>query len=136
MTLTTLTTLVGLAISCVCAWALGGREGTGVLAGYLAGSFVAGVALLAQRRLAASRPELFTASVMASFLIKAFAMLVLTLAVRFVAPLAAIAHAPAFLFGFAGATLLVLGPATFETLRALDSRRKTSAASVGEARPS
>lgn len=136
MTLTTITTLLGLAVSGAVAWTLGGRAGTGAIAGYLAGAFVAGLALLLQRRLAATRPELLAASVLASFLIKAFAMLALTLAVRFVAPLAEIADAPAFLFGFAGATLLVLAPATLETLRTFDSRRKSSVATVGEARPS
>jgi len=136
VTLTTATTLFGLAVAGAVAWALGGRVGTGALAGYSAGAFVAGLALVLQRRLATSRPELLVACVMASFLIKAFAMLVLTLAVRFVAPLAEIADAPAFLFGFAGATLLVLAPATLDTLRTFDSRRKLSGATVGEARPS
>ncbi len=141
MTLTTITTVLGLAASCAVAWMLGGREGTGVLAGFLAGAFIAGVALIAQHRLAVRRSELLAASVMASFLIKAFAMLVLTLTVRYVAPLAEIADARTFLFGYAGATLLVLAPATLDTLRALqtrralDTRRKTSSASVGEARP-
>ncbi len=135
MTLTTITTLVGLAASSAIAWLLGGRMGTGVFAGYLAGAFVAGLALLAQRRLSAMRPELLPASVMAGFLIKAFAMLVLVLVVRYVAPLAAVADARGFLFGFGGSTLLVLGPATLDTLRALDTRRNASVAGVGEARP-
>lgn len=135
MTLTTITTLLGLAASCAVAWTLGGREGTGALAGFLAGATVAGAALLAQRRLAVRAPNLIAASIMASFLIKAFAMLALTLTVRYYAPLAEIADARAFLFGFGGATLLVLAPATLDTLRALDTRRKTSGADVGEARP-
>ena len=136
MTLTTITTLIGLAISGALAWTLGGRVGTGALAGYLAGAFVAGLALLAQRRLANARPELIAASVMAGFLIKAFAMLALTLTVRYVPALADRLDAVAFLLGFAGAALLILGPATFETLRTLDARRKISVASVGEARSS
>lgn len=136
MTLTTIATLVGLAASAAIGWSYGGRMGTGVISGYLAGAFVAGLALIAQRRLAAMRPELLSASVMASFLIKAFAMLLLVLAVRYVAPLAEVADARGFLFGFGGATLLVLGPATFETLRTLDARRNAPVARVGEARPS
>lgn len=137
MTLTTTTTLVGLAAACASAWALGGRLGTGAVAGYLAGACVAGLALLAQRRLAASaRPQMLAPSVMLGFLLKAFALLTLTLAVRYVAPLAQIADARSFLFGCGGAILLVLAPATLETLRALGPRRKPSGATVGEARPS
>lgn len=135
MTLTTKTTIAGLVAAGAVAWTLGGREGAGALAGFLAGAFVAGLALLVQRRLARARSEMLAASVMASFLLKAFAMLGLTLAVRYVPALSASFDAVAFLFGFAGATLLVLGPATFDTLRTLDSRRDP-AAGVGEARPS
>lgn len=136
MTLTTKTTLVGLTAALAVGFGLGGREGAGALAGFLTGAFTAGLALLMQRRLARTRPELLVASVMASFLIKAFAMLASTLCVHYVPALAQAFDAVAFLFGFAGATLLVLGPATFDTLRTLGSARKKTVASVGEARPS
>ncbi len=136
MTLTTITTLIGFAIAGAVAWTLGGRTGTGALAGYLAGAFIAGLAVLAQRRLSRARPELIAASVMAGFLIKAFAMLALTLTVRYVPVLAERLDAVAFLLGFAGAALLILGPATYETLRGIDTRRKITVAHVGEARSS
>jgi len=136
VTLTTKTTLVGLAAALAVGFGLGGREGAGALAGFLSGATTAGLALLLQRRLARTRPELLVASVMASFLIKAFAMLASTLCVRYVPTLANAFDAVAFLFGFAGATLLVLGPATFDMLRTLDSGRKNTVPSVGEARPS
>jgi hypothetical protein len=136
VTLTSITTVAGLALSCVAAFALGGRSGTGALSGYLAGAFFAGLALVAQRAISRTRPELLVASVMASFLVKAFAMLATTLAVRYVPALAERVDAVAFLFGFAGAALLILGPATFETLRALGSRRTTSVANVREIRSS
>ncbi len=136
MTLTTKTTLIGLAAALAVAFGLGGREGAGALAGFLTGASISGLALLLQRRLARTRPELLVPSVMASFLIKAFAMLASTLCVNYVPALRDAFDAVAFLFGFAGATLLVLGPATFDTLRSLDSGRKNTVSSVGEARPS
>lgn len=135
MTLTTKTTLAGLVAAAAIGWTLGGRAGAGTLAGFLAGATVAGFALAAQRRLARRGPQMLAASVLAGFVLKAFAMLGLTLTVRYVEPLHALLDAPAFLFGFAGATLLVLGPATVDTLRALDSRRNDPQARLGEARP-
>ncbi|MBL8862373.1 MAG: hypothetical protein JNK02_10220 [Planctomycetes bacterium] len=124
MTLTTKTTVAGLAVALAAAFVLGGRQGSGALAGFLAGAFTAGLALVVQRRLARTRPELLAASVLAGFLLKACAMLATTLAVRFVPVLADAFDAVAFLFGFAGAALLVLGPATLETLRGLGPRAK------------
>jgi hypothetical protein len=135
MTLTTKTTLVGLIVALATAFALGGREGAGALAGFLSGATVAGMALLVQRRLVRTRSELLAASVLASFLIKAFAMLVSTLAVRFVPALAGAFDAVAFLFGFAGAALLVLLPATLDTLRAIGPRAKPGASARGLTEP-
>jgi hypothetical protein len=136
MNVTTATTLSGLAASAAMAWSLGGREGTGVLAGYLGGAFAAGVAMLLQRAAARRRPHLLLHAVLGGFLLKAVAMLVLTLAVRFVEPLANAADARWFLYGFAGATLLVLVPATFETLRTVDPARARAARTAVEARTS
>jgi hypothetical protein len=134
MTLTTKTTLGGLAVVLVIGYALGGRAGAGAVAGYLAGATAAGAALALQRRVVRARPELLAAGVLASFLIKACALLAATLAVAYVPALARPFDAVAFLFGFGGAALLVLLPATLDTLRALDGAR--SAERVGEARPS
>jgi hypothetical protein len=133
---TTATTLAGLAASAATAWSVGGREGTGVLSGYLAGAFVSGVAMLLQRAAAQRRPHLLLHAVLGGFLLKAVAMLVLTLAVRFVEPLSGAADARWFLGGFAGAALLVLVPATLETLRTIDPARVRAARATVEARTS
>jgi hypothetical protein len=58
MSLTTTTTLALLALAAGVAWYLGGREGTGVLAGFLAGASIAGLSLALQRRIATEKPLL------------------------------------------------------------------------------
>jgi hypothetical protein len=92
--------------------------------------------MLLQRAAAQRRPHLLLHAVLGGFLLKAVAMLVLTLAVRFVRPLAGVADARWFLGGFAGAALLVLVPATFETLRTIDPARVRAARATVEARTS
>ncbi len=134
MNLTTLTTLAGLCAAVLTAWALGGSTGSGALAGYLAGATVAGLAMIVQRRAARRRPGLVIHAVLGGFLLKACAMLALTLLVRFVEPFAGALDAVAFLLGFAGAALLVLAPATWETLRTLDPARSTPVGAAREAR--
>jgi len=119
MTLTSLTTLAGLALAAGIGWTLGGRAGTGVLAGFCAGASVAGLCLLLQRRTAQHRPRFLLQAVLAGFLIKAFALLGLTLLVRFYAPLAEVCDALAFLVAFAASAIAILVPATIDTLRLL-----------------
>lgn len=117
MTLTTITTLASCAAAGVVAWSFGGREGSGVLLGFLAGASVAGLGIAIERRIARARPALLVHAILAGFLLKAFTMLGLTLAVRYVPQLHDVADAPAFLLAFAAAVLFILVPATVETVR-------------------
>lgn len=127
MNLTSITTLAGLALAVGIGWSLGGSQGTGVLAGFCAGASVAGLCLLLQRKAALHRPQLLLQAVLAGFLIKAFALLVLTLLVRYYAPLAAVCDALSFLLAFAGSALVILVPATLDTLRLVEGRKTAEA---------
>jgi hypothetical protein len=117
MTLTSITTLAGLALAGALGWTLGGSIGTGVLAGFCAGASVAGACVLLQRKAALHRPQLLLQAVLAGFLIKAFALLGLTLLVRFYAPLAQVCDTLSFLLAFAATAIAILVPATLDTLR-------------------
>lgn len=123
MTLTSITTLAGLALAAGIGWSLGGSRGTGVWTGYCAGASIAGAALLLQRWTAQHRPQFLLQAVLAGFLIKAFALLALTLLVRFCAPIAAVCDALSFLLACAATAILILVPATLDTLRLLETRR-------------
>jgi hypothetical protein len=122
MTLTSITTLAGLALAGALGWTLGGSAGTGIVAGFCAGASVAGLCVLLQRKAAAQRPQLLLQAVLAGFLIKAFALLTLTLLVRFWPPLAAVCDALSFLLAFAATAIAILVPATLDTLRLLHAR--------------
>jgi hypothetical protein len=123
MNLTTTTTLALLALAAGAAWYLGGREGTGVLAGFLAGASVAGLSLALQRHIARERPRVVIHALFAGFLLKAFVMLGATLIVAFVPPISRACDPVMFLIAFAGAALLILLPATLDTLRIVAPRR-------------
>jgi hypothetical protein len=123
MTLTSITTLAGLALAAALGWSLGGPQGTGVLAGFCAGASVAGLCLVLQRKAALHRPQLLLQAVLAGFLIKAFALLSLTLLVRLYTPLSEVCDALSFLLAFAATAIAILVPATLDTLRLVEARR-------------
>jgi len=123
MTLTSITTLAGLALAAAIGWSLGGPQGTGVMAGFCAGATIAGLCLVLQRKAALHRPQLLLQAVLAGFLIKAFALLTLTLLVRLYTPLAEVCDALSFLLAFAATAIAILVPATLDTLRLVEARR-------------
>jgi hypothetical protein len=123
MSLTTLTTLVLLALAAGLAWFLGGRDGVGVMSGFLCGAAIAGVSLGLQRKIALERPRFLVHAVFAGFLLKAFALLGLTLLVALVPAIAAACNPVAFLLAFAAAALLILLPATFDMLKLVSPAR-------------
>jgi hypothetical protein len=123
MSLTTRTTLVLFALGAGIAWLFGGREGAGVMAGFLCGAAIAGITLAVQRKIALERPRFLLHAVFAGFLIKAFAVLSLTLLVAFVPGVNAAVHPVAFLLAFAATAILILLPATLDTLRLLSPTR-------------
>jgi len=123
MTLTSITTLAGLALAIGIGWSLGGSQGTGVLAGFCSGASVAGLCLLLQRKAALHRPQFLLQAVLAGFLIKAFALLSLTLLVRLYAPLTGVCDPLSFLLSFAATAIAILVPVTLDTLRLVEARR-------------
>lgn len=127
MTLTSITTLAGLVLATGIGWSLGGSLGTGVLAGFCAGASTAGLCLLLQRKAALQRPQLLLQAVLAGFLIKAFALLALTLLVRYCGPIAEVCDALSFLVAFAATAIAILVPATLDTLRLLEGRKTAEA---------
>jgi hypothetical protein len=123
MNATTATTLVLFALGAGLAWYLGGREGAGVMSGFLVGASVAGITLAVQRKIALERPRFLLHAVFAGFLLKAFLLLTLTLVVAYVPALDAAVHPAAFLLAFAATAILILLPATIDTLRLLTPSR-------------
>jgi len=107
MSRTSLGTLVGLALAALVAAGLGGRVGTGVVAGYLLGASIGLVGFLWQRSLVAEPRKVLYASVF-SFLLKLLGLAAGTLALRFVAALGNLADWRAFLFTYAVAAYLSL----------------------------
>lgn len=130
MTVSTKITLIGLAAAIALALGLGGRDGAGVFAGFTAGSSLALALALAQRRISHARPELVLHLIGASFVVKIFVLLALTLLVRFVEPVAASLEWRAFLFSFAVAVLALLPVTTIEFVRLIGGERERQAASV------
>jgi hypothetical protein len=133
MSLTSITTLAGLALAAGIGWSLGGSTGTGVLAGFCAGASVAGLCLFLQRKTALHKPQYLVQAVLAGFLIKAFALLGLTLLVRFYQPLAQVCDALSFLLAFAASAIAILVPATLDTLRLVEARKPAAALRQGQA---
>lgn len=133
MTVSSKVTLCGLAAALALAFALGGRDGAGVFAGFTAGAALALGSALAQRRIAAARPELVLHLIGAGFLAKIFLLLALALLLRFVPALAAAIDLRAFVLAFAAAIFALLPVTTIEFLRLVDPRAKSAGAERAEA---
>lgn len=109
--------LAALVVALVCAARFGGALGGGVLAGYLLGAGLAGLSVLYQMHLLATRPaRAMTASVL-GFLVLLLALLFGGLSFRFLAPVAERADWRSFLITFALAGVLVLPFGTHEAVR-------------------
>jgi hypothetical protein len=130
MTLTTVGTLIGLAVAGSLAWWVGGSSGTGVLSGFVTGALVAGLCVAWQRRVLASNPARMLHAAVAGFLIKLAAVLAGSLALRFMDAEAVIADWRTFLVSFAAAAVLVSIPGTIENVHKFGRpRASTEAAS-------
>ena len=123
MTLTTLSTLAGLAAAISLAAFLGGAEGTGVLTGYLAGAAVTGACFVRQRRILRERPDRALRSMIEGFLVKLGAVVAVVLAFVVFPALREVADLKTFFLAFAGSMLLLLFTGTFENAQSLRGRR-------------
>jgi MFS family permease len=109
--------LAALVVALACAARFGGALGGGVLAGYLLGAGLAGLSVLYQMHLLATRPErAMTASVL-GFLVLLVALFFGGLSFRYLEPVAERADWRSFLVSFAVAGVLVLPLGTHEALR-------------------
>ena len=109
--------LAALAVALACAARFGGALGGGVLAGYLLGAGLAGLSVLYQMHLLATRPERAMAGSVIGFLVLLLALLLGGLSFRYIAPVAERADWRSFLITFALAGVLVLLLGTFEAVR-------------------
>ena len=98
--------LAALAVALVCAARFGGALGGGVLAGYFLGAGLAGLSVLYQMHLLATRPERAMAGSVLGFLVLIAALLV-----------GGRADWRSFLVTFALAGVLILPLGTFEAVR-------------------
>lgn len=110
-----------------------GALGMGIVTGFLAGAGVALSSAVLQKRIAARRPALLVHVLGGGFLIKIFALLALTLCVRFIAPLGAGIEWRAFMLAFAAAVLGLLPCTAWELLRLTQDRAPTRAMPTGVA---
>jgi hypothetical protein len=124
MSSTTQITLLGTSAAAAAAWFAAGPVGAGILAGFLAGAATAGAAALLQHRLARLAPRWIFHALLASLLFKAGMLVCAGLLLHYVPALARAFDLRAFLLAFAAAVLLLLAPATLDTLRELKLSRK------------
>lgn len=109
--------LAALVVALACAARFGGALGGGVLAGYLLGAGLAGLSVLYQMHLLATRPERAMAASVGGFLVLVLALVFGGLSFRYLAPVAEHADWRAFLVSFAAAGVLVLPLGTHEAVR-------------------
>lgn len=119
MTLTNLSTLAGLAAALSLAAWLGGAEGTGVLAGFLAGAAVTGACLVRQRAILRATPQRALRSMVEGFLIKLAAVVIAVLLFVVFPTIRQAADLRAFFLAFAASILLVLFAGTYDNARVL-----------------
>jgi len=109
--------LAALGVALACAYRFGGALGGGVLAGYLLGAGLAGLSVLYQMHLLATRPERAMAGSVMGFLVLLVALLIGALSFRFLEPVAERADWRSFLVTFSLAGALVLPLGTMEAVR-------------------
>lgn len=109
--------LAALLVALVCAARFGGALAGGVLAGYFLGAGLAGLSVLYQMHLLATRPERALAGSVVGFLVLVAALLIGGLSFRYVGPAAERADWRSFLITFALAGVLILPLGTFEAVR-------------------
>jgi hypothetical protein len=119
MTLTTLSTLAGLAAALSLAAWLGGAEGTGVLAGFLAGAALTGACLLRQRRILRALPGRALRSMVEGFLVKLGAVVLAVLCFVVFPAVRGTVDVRTFFLAFAGSILLVLFTGTYDNAQVL-----------------
>lgn len=122
MTLTTLGTLILTPAGALVAWSLGGRAGTGVLAGVLLGAAIALVASGYQTRTAVTRPAMVLPAFALAFLVKLMALLGFTLLFRYVEFAQERVDWRHFLASFALASVILLFLSAPDSARALKAR--------------
>jgi hypothetical protein len=124
MTRLVLAVLAGLAVAIVLAARWGGAMGSGVMAGYLLGAGLAGLASLYTRHTLIHRPGRALHALALGFLVKLATLVVAALALRYLPVVSARADWHGFVVAYAAAVALVL---PFGTLDATAmSRRLTS----------
>ena len=126
MTRLTLAVLATLVAAIWLTFALEGAIGAGVLAGYLLGAGLTGLSVLYQRHVLVHRPERALNASVLGFLVALFALLLGTLAFRFVEPAAARVDWRSFAITFASAAFLVLPLGAWEAVR--EQRQRYAAA--------
>jgi hypothetical protein len=118
----TLATAAGALAAFVVAWRLGGALGGGVLAGFLLGAGLSGLGCLYQRHMLRVRPGGLMQAMAVSFLVKLVALVIGSLAFRFVEAAAARADWRSFLIAFAAAVMIVLPLGAMDATRGLAPR--------------
>lgn len=123
MTLTTFTTLAGLAAALALAAWMGGADGTGVLTGFLAGAAVTGACLLRQRRVLRTHPGRALRSMVEGFLAKLGAIVAIVLIFVLFPVVRDTVDVARFFLAFAAAVLLVLFTGTYDNARVLSGAK-------------
>ena len=126
MTRTSVASLLAIAVAGIVAQKLGGRVGTGVLLGALAGTGMCGLGLLHQRHVLRHRPQQSMQAMMVSFLAKLVVLTLGALAFRFLEPVSVRADWQGFLVAYAGVIALVLPVGTIDLARGRSPRGPSS----------
>ena len=119
----TVATLVGAAAAGLVAFSLGGREGTGVMAGYLLGASLSGFGAAWQLHLLRRGSDKVFVATVSVFLLKLAVILAAALALRYLEPVARVAEWRSFLVAFAaGGSWWSSRASSVDTLRMLKQR--------------
>ncbi len=120
---TTLGLAVGVLVSAVVGWGLGGAQGWGAFAGFTFGATLSGLSVAWQAHCMRYRPERVMRAQMEGFAIKLGALGVFALTLSMVEPVANALNWRAFLLAYAAAVVIVLPLSTLDLSRLLAQAR-------------
>lgn len=121
MSRTSIGILIGLALAVTAAAQFEGTLSTGLIAGYLFGASIGLCSVAWQQHVIRHHPERAMAAQMQGFLMKLSGLALSGVCVRFLEPVASVAHWKSFILAYACAALLALILGSFDNARSLRS---------------
>ncbi len=121
--ITTIGTLLSVALAALVSWQLGGSLGAGAMAGFLLGSALSLLGVFWQKHILRTQPKQLMLAMVVPFLFKLVALLIGALSLRYIEAVGARADWRSFLVGFASAAVIVLALGTLRAMLERSSKR-------------